>query len=35
MADQPEPGTPGSEEYEAAPSEEDPVVPTDEREPDA
>ena len=30
MADEPAPGTPGTEEYEAGPSEDDPVVPTDE-----
>jgi hypothetical protein len=35
MADQPEPGTPGSEEYDAPPSEDDPVVPSDEGEGDA
>jgi hypothetical protein len=30
MADEEAPGTPGSTEYEAGPSEEDPVVPTEE-----
>jgi hypothetical protein len=35
MADEPAPGTPGTEEHEAAPSEDDPVVPTEEQpEPD-
>jgi hypothetical protein len=35
MADQPEPGTPGSTEHDAPPSEDDPAVPSDESEPDA
>ena len=28
MADEPAPGTPGTTEYEASPSEDDPAVPT-------
>jgi hypothetical protein len=35
VADQPEPGTPGSEEYDAPPSEDDPVVPTEDGGADA
>jgi hypothetical protein len=31
MADEPAPGTPGTEEYETGPSEDDPVVPTEEQ----
>jgi hypothetical protein len=34
MADQPAPGTPGSEEYESSPSEDDPAVPTTDDHPD-
>ncbi len=32
MADEEAPGTPGTTEYEGGPSEEDPVVPTEEEQ---
>ena len=34
MADEQAPGTPGSPEYEAPPSEEDPAVPTTDEDVD-